>query len=408
MTSTKHIQIVNPHKCSGCSACVNVCPKQCINMTADALGCVYPNVDTKRCIECGACVKVCPFHNPAVPLEPQQCFAAVNDKEDERMRSSSGGVFIALARDIISRGGVVFGAEFDDNWNVHHVAAESIDEVPPMMGSKYVQSSTGETFAQARKFLNEGREVLYTGTPCQIAGLKHFLKKDYVNLLTVEVICHGVPAPAVWLTYLKETINRPQGDEKIRFRNSPIIRKVDTRIAGVNFRDKRNGWKKYGFALTLAGACDGEKNTVSPSINQYFNENAYMKVFLRNWSLRPSCYACQTKGGRSHADLTIGDFWGVEHYPSLPDDDHGTSCVVCRTERGIEAIKSSGISVADCEYADILKGNPRIESSVTETANALRFKRLFLRKGFHKALYNMEHISFLRRCINFAKRKLGI
>lgn len=406
MLANKHISIIDKHKCSGCNACAEICPKQCISMEADKLGCRYPQVDVSRCIECGACLRVCPFINPAEPAIPQECYAAVNENTDERMRSSSGGVFIALARLVIAEGGVVFGAMFDAQWNVVHVAAETIEDVLPMVGSKYVQSNTSDTFAQAKAALEADRKVLYSGTPCQIAGLRHFLRKDYDNLLAVEVICHGVPVPTVWQSYLNEEAPRPHGDEKIRFRTP--LKDQNDRIAGVSFRDKRNGWKKYGFALRLAVACDSKKNSVSPSIYQPFKENAFMKAFLRNWSLRPSCYDCQAKSGRSHADLTIGDFWGVERHPELPDDDRGTSCVVVRSPKGADAIKLTELRLVGCDYTSVLKGNPSIEASVAETDRALRFMRLFLHHGFSKAFYKMEHPTFLYRCFNFAKRKLGL
>ena len=192
------IEIRNKRDCCGCNACVQKCPQQCIGQSEDAEGFIYPQVDKARCVGCGLCEKVCPVINQNPKSKPLKVMAGRNGNEEIRMVSSSGGAFTLLAGEIIGRGGVVFGARFDENWNVVHSYTECTDGLAAFRGSKYVQSRIGETFSQAEKFLKQGREVLFTGTPCQIAGLRRFLGKEYDNLLAMDIVCHGVPSPGVW------------------------------------------------------------------------------------------------------------------------------------------------------------------------------------------------------------------
>lgn len=202
------IYIKDKKDCCGCSACVQRCPKQCISLHEDAEGFLYPNVDENICIGCGLCEKVCPVVNQSDEHEPLAVYAAMNPDESIRMQSSSGGVFTLLAEKVLAEGGVLFGACFNERWEVVHDFVETKEELARFRGSKYVQSKVGDTFRLAEDFLKQGRTVLYSGTPCQIAGLKLFLRKSYDNLLAVDFICHGVPSPGVFRTYLQNEINR--------------------------------------------------------------------------------------------------------------------------------------------------------------------------------------------------------
>lgn len=247
------IKIQNKQDCCGCAACVQRCPKHCISMKEDSEGFLYPAVDESMCIDCGLCEKVCPIINHPEKLPVKEVLAVKNRNEVERMASSSGGVFIALAKTTIEKGGVVFGAVFDENWEVMHTYAETLDEVKPMMGSKYLQSRIGNSFRNAEKFLKEGREVLFTGTPCQVTGLHNYLRKDYPNLLSVDFLCHGVPSPGVWRKYLDEEFHfsarRAAGKNTVL---SSSLKSVPV-ITGIEFRDKTlNGWKKYSFVVQYA------------------------------------------------------------------------------------------------------------------------------------------------------------
>lgn len=393
MVTHKHIVISDKTLCSGCSACASVCPKACITMQEDDMGSNYPHVDTAKCIECGACVKVCPFINPSAITEPVKCFAAININEQVRLKSSSGGVFKALSNHIISLGGIVVGAIFNKNWMVEHICTDNIEGVESIMGSKYVQSETLASYIDTHKHLTEGHLVLYSGTPCQIAGLKHFLRKDYCNLITVEVVCHGVPERGVWRSYLREE----------------YLNEQDLEIEHISFRDKLAGWKKFGLSIQLVRENQDKLKSDSSLLLFYetLQENAYLKAFLRNYSLRPSCNVCQAKSGRSGADVTIGDFWGIGRTEIMPDDDKGVSAIVCRSDKGRQLLQQcNDLKVVECSYLDIFKCNPCLEQSVKYTDNARRFHKNFPRKGFMRTLYDIEHPTLFIRTKDFLKHNI--
>lgn len=205
------LEIKDKKKCCGCEACVQRCPVQCISMRSDVEGFLYPNINQTICINCNVCEKVCPEINQSEIRRPLKVYAAKNPDELIRLSSSSGGIFTMLAEQILKENGVVFGARFNEKWEVEHGYTDIQDGVAAFRGSKYVQSRIGDNYRQVEDFLRKGRKVLFSGTPCQVAGLKRFLhNKEYDNLLTVDVVCHGVPSPLVWRKYLEETI-RPKG-----------------------------------------------------------------------------------------------------------------------------------------------------------------------------------------------------
>lgn len=323
------INIQNKQDCCGCTACVQHCPKHCISLQEDKEGFLYPVVDEKVCVNCGICENVCPWLNQPEPISPIEILAVKNRNEAERMESSSGGVFIALAKEVLSKGGVVFGAVFDENWEVKHTYAEKIEDVRPMMGSKYLQSRIGNSYQEAEKFMKEGRQVLFTGTPCQITGLHKFLRKEYSNLLSVDFLCHGVPSPGVWRRYLNEEFDIPsKGD--ISARRSDLSK---PKITDIKFRDKTlNGWKKFSFIVHGKAASNGDKSSIL--LSHIHCENPFMKGFLNNIYLRPSCYSCRCKNGVSHSDLTIADFWGINRLMPDFDDDKGIGLVLVNTKKG--------------------------------------------------------------------------
>lgn len=367
------IHIESKEQCCGCNACVQVCPKHCISMNEDKEGFLYPCVDLHICIDCHLCEKVCPVINQNSSRSPIGVYAAKNKHEESRMKSSSGGIFILLSEKILAEKGVVFGAKFDRNWEVVHDSAEDLDGVAEFQGSKYVQSRIGNSYKNTEKFLKQGRMVLFTGTPCQVAGLKLFLKKEYKNLLTVDFVCHGVPSPKVWRMYLKEILNSPKGSVG----KNTVLHSLNGLpvITGISFRDKEFGWKKFGFVVRKSVPLFGtDKNSVL--LSEIFSKNLFMKGFLSDLYLRPSCHACPSKFLKSGSDITLGDFWGIEKV--LPDfnDDKGVSLIMINTEKGQCIYNDLAVESKQTSYKEALKGNPVIELS----CKAPEKRKLF----FHK------------------------
>lgn len=347
-------------KCCGCTACHSACPKHCITMKEDKEGFLYPIVDNSLCIDCQQCVKVCPFHNSYNEEKTVKVYAAYNITEKIRLQSSSGGIFTLMAEKTIKEGGVVFGARFTKDWQVEIVPTENIEGLAAFRGSKYLQAKVGESFKQAKDYLRQGRKVLFSGTPCQIAGLKHYLRKDYENLLAVDFVCHGVPSPKVLAKYLSQVTDA--GKKAIK---------------DIKFRDKPNGWKRFNFTLSF------NKEDKSYTMSSFNGENHYMRAFLSDMILRPSCYNCQAKCGRSHSDITIADFWGIDQVIPQMDDDMGTSLLLVHSAKGKEVMNFEGMKYVDASYDEALKFNPSIEKCVAPHRN---------RKDFFKKLDNTRDL----------------
>lgn len=346
------IKIIDKHNCCGCEACVNACPKQCISFKADDEGFCYPIVDETICVGCGACERTCPILTPNETRKPSKQIAAINPNSQVRAESSSGGIFSMLAEKTIEAGGVVFGVRFDDNWQAVFDYTETIEGLVAFRGSKYIQARVGRAFADARDFLKQGRKVLFTGTSCQIAAMRHFLNRDYDNLLLVDIICHGVPSPKVWGLYLNE-----------------VTHNAARAISDVQFRNKKQGWKRFNFDLTYDHK--GKKY----SISSWFLQNHYMRIFLQDVILRPSCYDCKAKAGRSGSDMTIADFWGIDRLNPQMDDDGGTSLVLVYTDKGAAAMESLQVPTWETQYSDVLRFNPSIEKSKLEHPKRSEFFR---------------------------------
>ena len=278
-------------------------------------------------------------------------YAAINKDDAIREKSSSGAVFYEFARRVIENGGVVYGARYDEDWSVVHGHTESMDGIDDFLGSKYVQSNVADEYKDAEKNLKAGRTVLFSGTPCQIEGLKYFLGKEYENLLTVDFICHGVPSPAVWKNYLNEVAN---GRE----------------VRSISFRDKTEGWLHFSLRMDFS---DGSQH------RQTQQEDLFMKGFLQDIYLRPSCYQCRFKTVERNSDITLADYWGVNKV--LPDmfDDKGTSLILIHSEAGksLWTDVRDGFRSCQIDVGDVEKRNKNVISSV-----AMPSKRAdFYRKG---------------------------
>ena len=369
--------------CCGCGACQQACPVQCIELKPDKKGFLYPTIDKKHCIKCGKCERVCPvLHENSINQLPQ-LYAAKNDDENKRIMSSSGGVFSVIAEKVLADGGIVFGTKWNDKFEAVVDWSDSIEVISAFRGSKYVQSVIGDNYKTAEKFLKKGRFVLFSGTPCQIKGLKSYLGKEYENLLTIEVICHGVPSPLVWQKYLKSIV-RPQGGDG---RNTVSLSlKLSSVITGVNFRDKANGWKKYGFRIDYGSADESaEQNSVfeltKSSLTEPFYQNDYMRAFLSNLSLRPSCFNCKAKNGNSRADITIGDLWGVDMLNPELDDDKGISLVIIHSEKAKRLFEDIDVALVKVSDDYIKKYNTSYLKSVDKPYMYECFWWQFRRRG---------------------------
>lgn len=388
------IEIKDKKDCCGCHACVSVCAKHCITMQADEEGFLYPVVDKDACTDCGLCEKVCPVINQSEPRKPLKVYAAKNKNEEIRRQSSSGGIFTLLAEKTINEGGVVFGARFDEDWNVVHDWTDTIEGIAAFRGSKYVQSTIGNTYREAKDFLKQGRKVLFSGTPCQIAGLKKFLRKDYDNLLTVDVVCHGVPSPLVWRTYLDETREQLRAKRGIGKNSVPLSMDELPVITGISFRDKTNGWKKFGFRLRYAASMAAENTVSAPlykeekELLEPFRDNIYMKGFLANLYLRPSCYACAARSGKSGSDISIADFWGVQNYYPEFDDDKGIGLILVNSYKGKLAYDVVDAHNIEATYEEGLRGNKCLEHSVAKT----EWVELFWEKFTSSGLYAINNV----------------
>lgn len=385
------IDIKEKNGCCGCNACVQRCPKSCITMREDNEGFLYPEVNREFCIDCGLCEKVCPVIHQGEKRKPLAVYAVKHKDNKIRLSSSSGGAFTALAESVIDEDGVVFGAKFDEDWSVFHDYTDTKEGLAAFRGSKYVQSRIGDSFKKAEYFLKAGRKVLFSGTPCQIAGLKRFLRKEYDNLLTVDFICHGVPSPGVWREYLKEETARQCGGKNTVL-SHPNIKERDARIESISFRDKRLGWKKYSFALTLSVPNGhGAKNTVLLSESKY--HNLFLKGFLRDLYLRPSCHHCKVKEFCSGSDITIADFWAINHFLPKENDHRGYSLCMFHSNVKLQC------NMFQLDVEEVCKTNSIIYHSSVEHKNRTLFFSKFSQGEKVIPLINKYAVVSLKRRI---------
>lgn len=380
------IQINDKSKCCGCMSCVQKCPKGCIVMVEDEEGFLYPQVNSSLCTDCRLCEKICPVINQANEKEPVKVYAAVNKDEKILNQSSSGAIFTLVAEKIIAEGGVVFGAAFNENWEVCHTFVEKNEDLAKLRGSKYVQSRIGTSYRDVESFLKKGRKVLFTGTPCQISGLRKFLRKDFDNLYCLDVICHGSPSPGVWRSYLQAVMSRPKG---VVGGNSVLLSLKETPvITGISFRDKTIGWRKYGFVLQGKSASEADRNTVLSSnssilLNEKVSENLYMRGFLNNLYLRPSCHNCPSRHGKSESDILLGDFWGIlRRHPEFYNPQ-GVSLVLTYTEKGEQLFNSLDCKRMEASYDDALDCNINIEKDEPQPKNRASFFEAYSKKGVY-------------------------
>lgn len=289
--------------CNGCGVCALVCPKKCIKMVEDGEGFLYPEIDESKCIKCNKCRRFCAnFNNKEEKNE--KAYVAINNSKEQLKESSSGGMFYILAEYTIKNNGVVFGVTYNKNLKAVHEYAETLEECKKFCGSKYVRSDLQDSYIKVKQFLDEGRKVLFTGTACQISGLKKFLGKENENLILCDILCHANPSPKVFELYIKNL-------EKIK----------NKKVKYVWFRSKENGWKNQTPIIEYE---DGQKE----------EENSYFIAFVWEMINRPSCYSCQFASKRRISDFTIGDFWGIEKvFPDI-ETTGGVSLLNVNSEKG--------------------------------------------------------------------------
>lgn len=358
-------------ECCGCSACENICPIKAITMKTDKEGFWYPIIDEKECIKCNLCEKACPIYNLNKNTSIKKAYAAYNKNDEVRLNSSSGGIFTILAEQVLGNKGIVFGAGFNKEFDVIHFSVDNKDDLYKLRGSKYVQSDINVTYKEVKMYLNDNKIVLFSGTPCQISGLRSFLMKKYDNLICIDVICHGVPSPKVWSSYRQSIVKEKE-------------------LISMTFRDKSYGWKKAILKYTFK---DGSY------YKEKYNESKYIKGFIENIYLRPSCYNCRFKSLERDSDFTLADFWGNENVVPEIDDEKGISLVIAHNNNARKLIESFKDRIY-LEEVDIYKAidfNICAIKSVKLKGNRRKFYRYSNKLPIGQAILKATRGSFFSR-----------
>ena len=366
-------EICHKNECTGCSACMNVCAHKAITMHADACGFLYPNISQEKCVHCGLCVKTCPVNNPISFEKPQKCFATTATDEQELLSCSSGGAATIISKYIISQEGVVYGCSAKNPHNVQHTRVDKIDDLEHLKGSKYVQSYLGNSFQDIKKDLCEKRIVLFVGTPCQVAGLKGFLHKDYPNLFTIDLVCHGVPSQKM----LNETLNYYISDEKqidLAFRRKNLQLKIPKIEFGLELKDK------YG----------------SQSLFKLYNKDYYMFGFLRCLIFRENCYSCPYAQNKRVGDLTLSDFWGLQGDAGF-EIGKGVSAVLVNTAKGDDLFEKAKDTLIwkKREVSEATRWNDQLNHPSIKPKNYEKFINLYANETFKDAMVKAYYSEYI-------------
>ena len=387
----------NKENCCGCGACMQLCPKNAIKMREDECGFIYPKINYEICIGCGKCKSSCAFQNKIINNSPQKTFAAVSKDSEIVKKSASGGVFASLAKKFINDKGIVFGASFCDEWNVKHIKVDNIDDLIKLQGSKYTQSSTEKTYSEAKKLLKKGIKVLYSGTPCQIAGLYGYLGNDYDNLITVDLVCHGVPNNRMFKEYLYFLENKEHG-----------------KIKQFTFRDKNIGWGINGSAVILKKDSEKIKKILQSASSYFF-------YFSQGLIYRDSCYKCKYACSHRPADLTLGDYWGIEkvHPEYLGNngwnESKGISVVIANTIKGIEFLNKnqSCFEMKKSDFEKASEGNLQLRRPSEYNIKREEILEIYMKNGwqgiearFNKNIGIRKYNSFIKSFIPVSLKRL--
>ena len=364
------IIIKDKQLCCGCEACEQVCPQKCIIMKQDKEGFLYPEVNQMSCISCGRCDTVCPINEKSSEDRSEPiAYGGWHKDNDIRSDSSSGAAFTLFAEYILRRGGIVYGCMLNEDMEAVHVGIESMDELYKLRGSKYVQSRINGVYEQIRTYLQNGRSILFVGTPCQAAGLHSFLGNSYENLYVIDFICHGVPSPKLFRAYIDD-----------------IEQKHGKKVTAYKFRNKDHGWNQTGIQLgTKISFQNGTDIRNYPAFRDH-----YMNAFLDNVCLRPSCYMCGFKDAvKYYADFTIADFWGVNHVSKKLNDGKGTSLILVHNSRANELWEevSKNFYYEQVDFQQAICRNRSLIQSAGLNNNRNRFYEELDEKGYRYVKY---------------------
>lgn len=339
--------ISNTTDCTGCNACVQRCPRNCITLEENQYGFVYPKADETNCISCNLCNAVCHLTNyKSTTKNIPSAYAAVNKENNIVLKSTSGGVFSAIAEKILSDSGVVYGCAFNDELKPQHMRVDNIEQLNLLYGSKYIQSDIGNCYIDILKDLNEKRTVFFTGTPCQVAGLKTFLGKNYDNLFTADLICHGVPAYAYFRKFIKW-----------------YEEKYNCKVTDYSFRSKDNaGW-------SLAGTCTIDKNSKKTTKKVFYFDNYYYHYFLNGDIYRDSCYNCKYANIHRPGDFTLGDFWGIEKIKLNFNIENGCSLLLVNSPKGKELLEKINIVFQEMPLDFAVHNNEQLHAPCKQSQN---------------------------------------
>lgn len=376
---TNYLRTQQQQQCYGCRACEQICPKGAISIHPNEEGFLYPVINQDLCIDCGLCAKICPYDTPLPMQQPLKAYA-IQYKDKERLsNSSSGAAFPAIADYVLNMGGYVAGCIFNDKMEAIHIVTNQLEMVEKMSGSKYVQSNLNNVFTEIKQLLVSENLVLFSGTPCQVAGLCRFLHKPYDNLIAVDLICHGVPSPALLQDYLTSTYNG--------------------KVVELKFRNKKlNGWRSQGSVNVQLSEGKSLLKKTSPFIDSY-----YYYYYLQNSISRICCYECSFSTIKRVSDLTIGDYWNVRDVIPSIKAEQGISAILINTSKGediYKAIKSS-IYTYDTSIEDVVKGNGNLQKPCDMPKQRLYIYDKIKKEGYANVANQECHYQYV---IPFVKR----
>ena len=374
--------------CCACGACLNICPKLAITMQKDEYGFLYPQIDEEKCIKCGLCIKTCAFQNSNLNNEPRKTYAAQSNNTDLK-QSASGGIFASIAKNVLKDGGIVYGAAMelmDNKLVVRHIAVNNETDLIKLQGSKYIQSNTEKVYQEIKEQLNNDKLILFSGTPCQVDGLNSYLGKKYNKLITIDIICHGVPNNQMFQDYIKI-----------------LEEKLKDKIIDFKFRDKTKGW-----GLTAKGYTAKGYTAIIPA-----NVSSYYYMFLRSYIYRDSCYSCKYACRNRCSDITIGDYWGIERvHPEVVKDNvygldykNGISCLIVNTEQGKKVIEKykTALRLLVSEFDKAAKYNNQLKSpSIVNADKRIKVLEEYKNIGYknlEEKFYKIKFVMFIKKLI---------